>query len=281
MRESAASATALMVALSMLRFGACSGLSSAHTALARTALQRAGAVWQLLGWLAQRAWGRGLLDALEWVFEPGMARHHCERKRWLLARLVEQPLPARWLWIGAGFDATPRVAALSVGTAHIELIECDHPATLDLRREAADAIDLLQPEALREQALRWPQDERLLLSLLAQGKATVVLEGVLMYWEPADLLRMLALLAHLQHPPRLLFSALGQGVDSRWRRIWLHLQHEPFRWRASRDDMLAQLAEHGYRCEANWQGDCFSEFLLDCRFVGKRPIGDASSAARE
>jgi len=263
MHEQRASATALMVALSLLREGERAGLASAQRTLARAALRTAGVSWRVLGWLASHRAGKRLLGWVESVFEPGMAQHHCARKRWLQQRLFDQPLPRRWLWLGPGFDAAPRIAAAAARA--IELIECEHPASLALRRRALACLPVPLPAAKQELSLRWPEERAQVLLLAATAPSTLIIEGVLMYWRARDLEEMLERLARLPKPPRLLISALAEGRDSVLRRHWLRARRESFRWRADADALIERLAAHGYRCEARWQGSCFGEYMLDCR----------------
>lgn len=255
------SATALLVALSVLRRGRAHALPESSRALAAQALQAAGGGWRWLGRLASALIGRWLLDLIEWLSLPGLARHHCQRKRHLLQALRQRPGPRRWLWLGVGLDGSGR--ALRQQFDGIELQEFDHPSTLALRQR------LLGSDSAA--AMQLPRDRDALLQHCAAAPSTLVLEGVLMYLPARTLLRLLQALSQLPQPPRLLFSALDVSApDGRGfarphglTRRWLAARGESFLWRLPPTRMSALLRRHGYRIDALWSGDGYGEYLVD------------------
>lgn len=105
MNADRASATALLVALSVVRKGRAHGLPTATMALAHEALQLSRGGFQWLGWLALSSWGRQLLNWAERFFLPGLAEHHCQRKRAIMQQLRSDGCEARLVFLGVGFDA--------------------------------------------------------------------------------------------------------------------------------------------------------------------------------
>ena len=138
MIEGRPSATALMVAFSVLRHGPRHQLPEVSHALAECALQQAGGAWPWLARCVRWAVGRVALDAIERIALPGLAAHHCMRKHWLLQRLRGLPADARLLWLGVGYDGSG--LALCREQPSLELIELDHPDSLRLRRRALQQL---------------------------------------------------------------------------------------------------------------------------------------------
>ncbi|MBE5316763.1 MAG: class I SAM-dependent methyltransferase [Xanthomonadales bacterium] len=278
-----ASATALLVALSVWRMGAEHGLPETSIRLAGEALHAAGGGWRALRWLARFAAGRWLLDRVEALLLPGLARHHVRRKRWLWRRLRCAPPAARLLWLGVGFDGLARAhRARSPGTP---VIEFDHPDSLALRQRLPliAGATANTPPAL---PLALPEDSATLIELCQQAPSTLIAEGLLMYLSPRSLLRLLRALSRLPLPPALWFSALeptvggGHGfarVHAPTRR-WLRRQGEPFRWRLGRERLQALLRRHGYRVEAVWDGAGFGEYVL-CAGAGAAANATAAATA--
>ena len=253
------SATALMVALSMLRRGSRYALPAAVIDGAAQALRSASWGWRSLQRLAVSAPGRRLLDRVERALLPGMADHHCARKRWIAGRLRAAPISQRWLWLGSGFDCSGRVLAHELAAEQaIHLFELDHPASRRLQWSETE----LQPRS-HSLDFRWPDDTDTLLRLLDAEPSTLVLEGVAMYWSSEDLLSCLQQICQLTTPPRLLFTALAPQSTSIAVGGWLRLQREPFRWRETPEQLIELLQGLGYQCRDRWQGPCFGEFGLD------------------
>lgn len=262
-----ASATALLVALSVWRRGAAHGLPEIAIRLAGEALHAAGGGWRALRWLAQFAAGRWWLDCVEVLLLTGLARHHVRRKQWLWRRLQSAPPGSRWIWLGVGFDGLGYAhRAGSPGTA---VIEFDHPDSLALRQRLPSIAEATAstPPAL---PLALPEGSAKLIELCQQAPSTLIAEGLLMYLSPRSLLRLLRALSRLPTPPALWFSALEPTVGGGHgfarvhapTRSWLRRQGEPFRWRLGRERLQALLRRHGYRVEAVWDGEGFGEYVL-------------------
>lgn len=260
------SATALIVALSVARRGAGAGLPDTSLRIAARALDAAGGHWRWLGRLARHRFGRALLDLVERIALPGLAVHHCTRKRWLLDRLRATAPAGDLLWPAVGFDGTG--ASLSEADPRWRVREYDHPDTLRLRagivgthaRLSRAPIEL--PDGivhLREHGL----DDRV--------AAVLVAEGVAMYLPPRPLLRALRTIARWPMPPRLLLTALapitaqgrGFSTDSGLVRRWLSAHGEPFLWRCPPARLERLLQRHGYAIAARWEGGGYGEYAID------------------
>lgn len=260
------SSTALMVALSVLREGRRHRLPPLCQRLAAEALQQASLGWRSLSSLARHGAGRLALALLERLVLPGLARHHCQRKQWILQRLTACPQPWRWLWLGAGFDALGLV--LRQREARIDLLELDHPASLAHRQRLPAWREHSKTAPL---PLLMPRDAGQLVAFCAQAPRSVIAEGVPMYLPGRPLLRLLRRLARLPQPPRLLFSALqpcaasggGFRQPGGLTRRWLHARGEPFLWRAEATRLQRLLGRHGYRVEACWRGEALGEYVID------------------
>jgi hypothetical protein len=278
------SATALLVALSVLRRGERHGLPHVSIALADAALRQAGGAWPWLARCAHSAIGSWVLDAIEGIALPGLATHHCRRKRWLLERLRTLPSDARLLWLGVGFDGLG--LALCDERSSRRMVELDHPDSLRLRRYALDGLasgdtfDAAKRARIDRSALTLPNESAHLIALCAQQKqhrdgiarpTTLVMEGVAMYLPPRDLVRLLRILAALPAPPRLVFTALeptkasgrGFGTDRALTRRWLARRGEPFRWRCAASRLHTLLRRHGYAISASWDNDGYGEYAID------------------
>lgn len=259
------SATALIVALSVVRRGRAFALPDASLRIAARALDAAGGGWRLLAGLARHRVGSALLDAIERLVLPGLATHHCRRKQWLLQRLRTLAPGTRLLWPAVGFDGTG--LALRATIHDLQLHELDHPDTLRLR----ERIVGVTPGVSRS-ALRLPDDGGVLLDLCAaSGTSCLVVEGLAMYLPARALLRLLRALAALPSPPRLLFTALapthpdgaGFAAENGIARRWLSRQREPFLWRCPQTRMHALLRSLGYRIDADWDGAGYGEYAID------------------
>lgn len=265
------SATALMVALSVVRRGRAFALPDASLRIAVHALDAAGGGWRLLAGLARHRVGSALLDAIERLALPGLATHHCRRKQWLRQRLCTLSPGTRLLWPAVGFDGTG--LALRAEASHpdrhdLQLHELDHPDSLRLRERIVG-----DTPGVSRSALRLPDDGGVLLDLCAASTApcVIVVEGLAMYLPARPLLRLLRALAALPSPPRLLFTALapthrdgtGFAAENGIVRRWLSRQREPFLWRCPRARLHALLRRLGYRIDADWDGAGYGEYAID------------------
>jgi O-methyltransferase involved in polyketide biosynthesis len=258
------SATALLVALSVLRCGGRYGLPGISLRVADDALRLAGGYWGWLRRLARTRPGRRMLDTIETLALPGLANHHCARKRWLFERMRTFAPDLHPIWVGVGFDA---LGLALLERAHApSIMELDHPDSLRLR-------EIIAPSSSRivRHALSLPEDGERLLAICRERPSVLIVEGVAMYLPPRPLLRLLRRLAALPTPPRLLFSALAPiSVDGRGfaaergsTRRWLARQGEPFRWRCGAQRMLVLLQRLGYEANAVWEDGGFGEYAID------------------
>jgi O-methyltransferase involved in polyketide biosynthesis len=258
------SATALLVALSVLRSGGRYGLPDVSLQVADDALRMAGGHWGWLRRLAHNRPGRRVLDTIEALALPGLADHHCARKRWLFERMLTFGPDLRPIWMGVGFDALGLALLERVRVRSV--VELDHPDSLRLR-------DVIVPPSSRitRGALSLPEDGERLLALCRERPSALIVEGVAMYLPQRPLLRLLRRLAALPMPPRLLFSALapisagGRGFAAARgsTRCWLARQGEPFRWRCAPQRLAVALKQLGYEANAVWDGAGFGEYAID------------------
>jgi hypothetical protein len=259
------SATALMVALSVLRRGRAFGLPDASLRIAARALDARGGGWRLLAGFARYRIGSALLDTIERLALPGLAAHHCRRKQWVLQRLHPLAPGTRLLWPAVGFDGTGLALRATIRDLHLH--ELDHPDTLRLRERIVGDIP-----GVSRSTLALPDDGGVLLDLCAASTAPcVVVEGLAMYLPARPLLRLLRAMAALPEPPRLLFTALapthaagtGFASENGVTRRWLSRQREPFLWRCPQARLQNVLRRLGYRIDASWNGDGYGEYAID------------------
>ena len=279
MIEGRPSATALMVALSVLRRGGAFGLPDASRRIAGRALDAGGRGWRLLAALARNRAGATLLDAIEAFALPGLATHHCRRKQWLLLRLRALTPGTRLLWPAVGFDGTGLALRPTIHDLHLH--ELDHPDTLRLRERIIG-----DGPAVSRSALSLPDDGGVLLDLCAASTApcVVVVEGLTMYLPARALLRLFRAMAALPAPPRLLFTALarthaagtGFASENSVTRRWLSRQREPFLWRCPQARLQNVLRRLGYRIDASWDGDGYGEYAIDATPRTSRGLSPAA-----
>ncbi|TCZ82601.1 class I SAM-dependent methyltransferase [Lysobacter sp. N42] len=266
MKPGAASATALLVATSLVRQGPTHGLPSVAVEVARRVVEAARGSW---AGLARHRPGRWLLALAERVILPGLAAHHCARKAWIWTRLRRRAVAdGVVVWAGVGFDGLGR--ALLRHVPRVTVVETDHPDTLRLRRA------WLGDDGVTLQAVALPHGIDTLAAACTGRPATLVCEGVLMYLARRDVVDMLRRLVALPAPPRLIFSALdtretgGAGLRGHgtMARRWLDRHGEPFRWRARPASVQRCLARTGYRVTAQWDGCGFGEYVIEAEHAG-------------
>lgn len=273
------SATALMVALSVLRRGRAFGLPDLSLRIAARALDSSGGGWRLLAALARNRAGAALLDAIEALALPGLAAHHCRRKQWLLQRLQRLAPGTCLLWPAVGFDGTG--LALRTDRDDLRLHEFDHPDSLRLREHTIETAS-----GVSRSTLSLPDDGGALLDLCAASTApcVVVVEGLAMYLPARPLLRLLRALAALPSAPRLLFTALapthadgtGFASENGVTRRWLSRQREPFLWRCPQARLQGMLRRLGYRIDASWDGAGYGEYAIDATPSATRTLSPAA-----
>jgi O-methyltransferase involved in polyketide biosynthesis len=252
----------------------------------RRSAQRHGGVWPWLRACARWAPGRWLLTAVEAVLLPGLAAHHCRRKRWLWEALQANAQACHLIWLGVGFDGLAR--ALRARDPSLCVTELDHPDSLALRLQ----LPALQAEPdVPLQPLQLPDEAAALVRLCAGAPSIVIAEGLLMYLPPRPLLRLLRALARLPLPPALWISALapaheaGRGFAQPHglTRRWLRARGEPFRWRLAPERLQALLRRHGFLTEALWTGDGYGEYVLcavPAEQANRSATAPATAAAR-
>lgn len=210
-------------------------------------------------WLANSAAQpvtRVLWRWLERLTLPGIIVHYWRRKRWIESRCrsaITQGFK-RVIVIGAGFDT------LGYRLAHefseLSVIEIDHPATQEAKRQAlagdaAEAANKLRYIALDLSSAPLPA------SLPDDDNATlVIMEGLLMYLPPAEISRLFnALRALRARRTRIIFSFMTRWPDgstsfrprSALIERWLAWRNEPFTWAIEPAAARDFLAAHRFR----------------------------------
>ena len=185
---------------------------------------------------------RALWRLIERATLPGIVEHYGHRKACIEARcrtaIAEGA--ARVIVVGAGFDTL----ALRLADEYpaVEWVEVDHPATQNAKRRALESIEPQRRPSIEFIAADLSR-EPLPDALVGDPRSTfVVMEGVLMYLEPA---RVEALLVQVpavsRSNVRVVFSFMERGEDgragfrpaSRLIDAWLAWRHEPFLWCAT------------------------------------------------
>ena len=210
-------------------------------------------------WLAKSAaqpLTRALWRWIERLTLPGIVSHYWHRKRWIERRCRSAIAEGfeRVVILGAGFDTLG--LRLSDELSQIEVIEVDHPATQGAKQRALSRSSAVQPANLRFIALDLSAEP--LPAILFDGKATIVIiEGVLMYLSPADVVRLFDALRHLSsgNRIRIVFTFMTRWPDGRsgfrphsWLiERWLAWRNEPFTWAVAPDVMQYFLTTHRFR----------------------------------
>jgi methyltransferase (TIGR00027 family) len=211
---------------------------------------------RLLAKSAAHPFTRALWRCLERWTLPGIMAHYWRRKRWIERRCREAIAQGceRVAVLGAGFDTL--ALRLAKEMPDIEWIEIDHPATQGAKQAAIEMNGIALPANLHLIPLdlgsaTLPND------LGGDGKGTVfVLEGVLMYLQPAEVSRLLKALHHLSaRRGHVIFSFMSRWPDGRsgfrpysWAiERWLAWRSEPFTWALAPAMMDDFLRTHGFR----------------------------------
>ncbi len=196
--------------------------------------------------LLLKSWVGALgLRAVEVLIAPGFVQHVARRKAWIeeeCRRSINEGF-TRVVVLGAGLDSL--CARLAPRFPNVQFTEVDHPATQALKRSMPGAVRLV-PADLREFDV---------LTLLneAATPTLIILEGLLMYFTPSEVERLLRQLSGSAAPVRVIATAMEQWPDgstgfrpSSWLiRVWLWWQKEPFRWSATRPEMHEILKRRG------------------------------------
>ncbi len=209
--------------------------------------------------LADRGWFRSLALFMERFAIPGISLHYAVRKRWLedasrqaLAEGVKQVVV-----LGAGLDTLAlRLHREFPGAL---FVECDHPATQEVKRRALARWGQLDPNLkLAALDLAHARPEEVLAGLpeyRPEADALFIAEGLTMYLQPGEMDGLFAFLRqHAGAGSRFAFTFLEPQPDGRlsfpaaspFVRPWLALVGEPFTWGVRRQDLPRYLAAQGF-----------------------------------
>nr|MBA2482550.1 class I SAM-dependent methyltransferase [Planctomycetota bacterium] len=252
MRAHRASATARLIARAQILIAAEPAFAHyvppEDRAMAAACL-RAGGFDAWPTWCSHKGF-RSVLWRLERALLPGIVLHYALRKR-RIAAWVDQALVSgirQLVVIAAGFDALGQ----RVGRSHPAVARCelDHPATQALKRLAIADRDpglRLVPIDLAKQDL---SDGLVRAGMRSDERATIVIEGLLMYLDERQVRSLLRQLAQATAPGSMLaltaMTARAFIGGSRAISWWLRRVNEPFRWHVRGDALGALLADTGW-----------------------------------
>ncbi|MAA94274.1 MULTISPECIES: class I SAM-dependent methyltransferase [unclassified Arsukibacterium] len=228
--------------------------------LANQILQRNGWRGRLLLALVYWRWGRALLRGVLQCSLPGILSHYQWRKQHIAARLrrqIAQHGVRQLLIIGAGFDALG--AKFSSEFSHLQVIEIDRPATMDIKQQVLQQLNALQPNlCLKAADLACCSVAELLAEepAFSTSRSTLVLaEGVLMYLtQPAINTLLLQLRQIMDAPLQLVATQMQLNLQGKPRFIqqsWLTdlalaISSEPFVSGVSPQGLASWLASVGF-----------------------------------
>jgi methyltransferase (TIGR00027 family) len=286
-----ASATAKVIAASTLLLASrptdCDAVPVGAATLCRQFLSTTWAD-RCLAASASSAWTRWCWLVLQWLTHPGIMRHYMLRKRWIQAQchLALQEGVRRVIVIGAGLDTL--ALRLAPDWPEVAWVEIDHPATQTFKRQGLDHAGLNLPENLTLQSVDL-SIAPLPSTLMHDARPTlVVIEGVLMYLDEADVVALLRdqIRTLSTTPVQLIFSHMvrwpqgraGFRPSSWWVDLWLLWRAEPFKWTMSSQALepwlqslgfeLLQQAEPPFTAVTVPNGRCLQgENLVACRSI--------------
>jgi methyltransferase (TIGR00027 family) len=254
-----ASTTAKVIAASTLLLASCPAdqtlVPAGAAALCRHFLST---TWvdRCLSRSASSPWTRWLWRGLERLTHPGIMRHYLLRKRWIEAqcRLALQQGVTRVIVMGAGLDTL--ALRLAPEFPEVAWMEIDHPATQDFKRQGLSQAGLQLPANLTLLSVDLSTSP-LPAALLQDTRPTlVVIEGVLMYLEEADVAALLRdqIRALSTARVRLIFSHMvrwpqgrpGFRPSSWWVDQWLAWRAEPFLWTMAPQALAPWLLSLGF-----------------------------------
>ena len=137
----------------------------------------------------RQAWFRRIVHLYERLMIPGLALHHALRKQ-VVERIVRRELrdnATQVVQIGAGFD--PLTFRLHRQFPYADFIELDHPDTQVHKRRVIGALGgpgdnlALQPVDLSNPDAN--------ITIATSRRTVVIIEGVLMYFDPDAVRRVL------------------------------------------------------------------------------------------
>ncbi len=213
--------------------------------------------------LSRSRWYQRLIDLVVEPLGPGHLTYLALRKRFLNQETREaiQKGALQLLIVGGGFDTL----ALRIAREHsqVAVFEIDHPAS---QRVKVDAVKALggAPENLDflavDLAVTPLSDVMRDCGWDYQKPSVVVVEGVLMYLEKAAVESLLEAVCKLTPSgSMLLFSWFEVGPDGRINlgrfprlmKLSFSLAGEPLRWTTTEADLIARLAHHDLRFDAD------------------------------
>jgi methyltransferase (TIGR00027 family) len=284
MRPQQPSATAKLIAASMVLLGSdarTQGLVAPFAAaLSEHFVAGATSSTRTDRWLAasaRRPLTRWAWRALERCVLPGIVEHYALRKRWIerRCRAAIAGGTERVIVLGAGLDTLG--CRLCLQTEAAEVIEVDHPATQERKREAIDALAPRLKTTLRLVACDLAT-QPLPAALMDDPRRTLVIaEGLLMYLG-ADAVGRLFEALHALSPRagvQFVFSYLVRWPDgragfrpcSRLVDAWLAWRGEPFTWAIEPQALATWLSRHRFALieSASPTGRLQGENLVKCR----------------
>jgi methyltransferase (TIGR00027 family) len=259
MNQAQASTTAKVIAASTILLASdprtSAQVASGAAALCQKLLSGSRAD-RLLAKSAVQTVTRALWCCVERLTLPGIVSHYWHRKRWIEGRCRKAIAEGfeRVVILGAGLDTLG--LRLSDELRQLDVIEIDHPATQGAKLRALAGNSAAQSSNLRFIALDLSAAP-LPAILFSDSKATIVIiEGLLMYLSPADVVRLFEALRQLSgYRVRIVFSFMTKWPDGRsgfrphsWLvERWLAWRNEPFTWALEPHGMQAFLAAHRFR----------------------------------
>ena len=213
------------------------------------------------------------LRLVERLGVPGITLHYLARKRCLeeiarqgLGRDVEQVVV-----LGAGLDTL--CLRLHREFPKKFFVECDHPATQEIKRRALQGRSgpnlLLLPIDLTRGSL---VESLLRLDGFRRSVSTLMIaEGLLMYFEEKDVRGVFTAFAECSGPAsRFAFTfmeprpdrKIGFAAANPLLDLWLRWKGEPLRWGIARDHLNGFLASAGLALESLWDDRALREGWL-------------------
>lgn len=255
MKQAEASSTAKAIAAATLLLDSdrrTAGLVAPRAAqLCRRLLSRTRAD-RLLAASAVHPVPRALWRWMERLTHPGIMCHYWYRKRWIEARCRAAIAEGfeRVVVLGAGFDTL--ACRLKTEARGVELLEVDHPATQQAKREALAG----ESAGIRFSELDLERED-IPSGLARDSKSTLVIaEGLLMYLSPANVDRLFESLRTMAAGRlRIVFSFMSRWPDGTTGFLprswlveqWLRWRGEPFTWALEPAAIRDFLAQRGFR----------------------------------
>ena len=209
--------------------------------------------------LIEQKWFRRLVLAVEHLMIPGIMLHYVVRKRYLeeITRRSLRDGVQQVVVLGAGFDML--ALRLHQEFPAVTFIECDHPATQQVKQQALQAHGLPQSnlqflpldfclQSLDDSLLTFPQYQ-------PNAATLFIAEGLLMYLEPDNVDSIFRFISRHSGPQSCFawtFMEPQAGGRIRFRNstrlmdVWLWLRHETFRCAIERKAIGKYLDARGF-----------------------------------